>query len=208
MLIDYDLDRSEGLCGLHVTLPSSTDLSFFFALSKPITRRQYVLVKVVGLWVLLAVFMLVLQAIVVLTVFISAKVVIPGYPFAALLYCLNLLFMVVAVLLLSLLMPETAAFLCIIGIAVAGLIIDGINSLGSSQIAQTMTDSTQTDLSLGRILYYVWPKLSGMQYFAPSFIGGGGFQGLWSAYPLFNVLLYCVIFCAPLFWRFRKEEIV
>ena len=121
---------------------------------------------------------------------------------------LNLFFVVVAVLLLSLLMPETAAFLCIIGIAVVGLIIDGINALGSSQIAQTMTDSTQTDLSLGKILYYVWPKLSGMQYFASSFIGGGGFQGLWSVYPLFNVLLYCLILCALLLWRFRKEEIV
>ena len=109
-------------------------------LSKPITRRQYVLGKVVGLWVLSAVFMLILQAVVLLTVVISAKVVIPGYPVAALLCCLNLFFVVVAVLLLSLLMPETAAFLCIIGIAVAGLIIDGINSLGISQIAQTMTD--------------------------------------------------------------------
>jgi hypothetical protein len=104
-------------------------------------------------------------------------------------------------------MPETAAFLCILGIAVVGLIIDGINALGSSQMTQTMTDSTQTDLSLGKILYYVWPKLSGMQYFASSFIGGGGFQGLWSVYPLFNILLYCLILCAMLFWRFRKEEI-
>ena len=79
-------------------------------LSKPITRRQYVLGKVVGLWVLSAVFMLILQAIVFLTVVISAKVVIPGYPVAALLCCLNLLFVVVAVLLLSLLMPEISGF--------------------------------------------------------------------------------------------------
>jgi ABC-type transport system involved in multi-copper enzyme maturation permease subunit len=177
-------------------------------LSKPITRRQYVLGKVVGLWVLSAVFMLILQAIVLLTVVISAKVVIPGYPVAALLCCLNLFFVVVAGLLLSLLMPETAAFLCILGIVVVGLIIDGINALGSSQMTQTMTDSTQTDFSLGKVLYYVWPKLSGMQYFASSFIGGGGFRGLWSVYPLFNILLYCLIFCALLLWRFRKEEIV
>ena len=40
-------------------------------LSKPITRRQYVLGKVMGLWVLSAVFMLILQAIVLLTVVIS-----------------------------------------------------------------------------------------------------------------------------------------
>ena len=115
-------------------------------LSKPITRRHYVLGKVMGLWVLSAVFMLILQAIVLLTVVISAGVVIPGYPVAALLCCLNLLFVVIAVLLLSLLMPETAAFLCIMGIAVVGLIIDGINALGGSQIAQAMAGPTQTAL--------------------------------------------------------------
>jgi len=176
-------------------------------LSKPITRRHYVLGKVMGLWVLSAVFMLILQAIVLLTVVISAGVVIPGYPVAALLCCLNLLFVVIAVLLLSLFMPETAAFLCIMGIAVVGLIIDGINALGGSQMAQAMTGPTQT-LSLRKILYYVWPKLSGMQYFASSFIGGGGFQGLRSVYPLFNMLFYCLILCVLLLWRFRKEEIV
>jgi len=176
-------------------------------LSKPITRRHYVLGKVMGLWVLSAVFMLILQAIVLTTVVISAGVVIPGYPVAALLCCLNLLFVVIAVSLLSLLMPEAAAFLCIMGIAVVGLIIEGMNALGGSQIAQAMAGPTQT-VSLGKILYYVWPKLSGMQYFASSFIGGGGFQGLWSVYPLFNILFYCLILCALLLWRFRKEEIV
>ena len=177
-------------------------------LSKPITRRQYVLGKVAGLWVLSTVFMLVLQGAVFLVAVISAGVVLPGYMAAALLCSLNLLFVVIAVLLLSLFMPEMAAFLCIMGIAVAGLVIDGAAALNASRMVHMMTGRAQTDVSLGKMLYYMWPKLSGMQHFASSFISGEGCQGFRSIYPLVNILLYCLILGALLLWRFRKEEIV
>ena len=177
-------------------------------LSKPITRRQYVLGKAAGLWVLSAVFMLILQAVIFLIAAISVKITMPGYIAASLLCSLNLLFVVVAVLLLSLLMPEIVAFLLIIGTAVVGLAIDGINALSGSQTVQTLTGFSQTDLSSGKILYYVWPKLFGMQRFASSFINGEGFQGMRSVYPLFNILLYCLILVALLLRRFGREEIV
>jgi ABC-type transport system involved in multi-copper enzyme maturation permease subunit len=176
-------------------------------LSKPITRRQYVVGKVAGLWALSAVFMLALQTVAFLTVVVSAKVVIPGYLVAALLCSLNLLFVVIAVALLSLLMPETTALLSVAGIAVVGTVIDGINALGASSIAQAMTGGAHNDLSLGKIPYYVWPKLSGMQYFASSFMGGG-IQGFRSAYALFSILFYCLMLGALLLWRFGKKEII
>jgi ABC-type transport system involved in multi-copper enzyme maturation permease subunit len=175
-------------------------------LSKPITRRQYVVGKVAGLWALSAVFMLALQAVAFLTVVVSANVVIPGYFVAALLCSLNLLFVVIAVALFSLFMPETVAFLSIMGIAVVGIAIDGINALGASSIAQAMTGGAQGDLLLSKILYYVWPKLSGMQHFA-SFFMGGGIQGFRSAYALFNILFYCLMLGVLLLWRFGKKEI-
>ena len=181
-------------------------------LSKPITRRQYVLGKAAGLWVLSAVFMLLLQAAVFLIAAISVKIIMPGYIAASLLCSLNLLFVVVAVLLLSLLMPEIVAFLFIAGTAAVGLAIDGINALSGSQIAQTTTfwagRRVTPTVSPGEILNYVWPKVFGMQRFASSFIDGEGFQGLRSIYPLFNILLYCLILGALLLWRFGREEIV
>ncbi len=181
-------------------------------LSKPITRRQYVLGKTAGLWVLSSLFMLVLQTVVFLVAALSAKVVMPGYIVASLLCTLNLLFVVLAVLLLSLAMPEIAAFLCIIGVAVIGMAIDGVNAVSSSQMAQTMTfwagRQRGHNLSSGKILYYLWPKLSGMQGFASSFISGERFGGLWSLYPLFNMLFYCLLLGALLLWRFRREDIV
>jgi len=181
-------------------------------LSKPITRRQYVLGKVCGLWVLAAVFMFFLQGLVFLIAVITAKAVMPGFLAASLLCAFNLLFVVVAVLLLSLLMPEIVAFLSAIGIGVVGLVIDGINALSSSQIVHTMAIGAdglnQPDLSLGRILYYVWPKLYGLQHLASSFIGGEGVQGFRSVYPLFNILLYCLILGVVLLRRFKEEEVV
>jgi ABC-type transport system involved in multi-copper enzyme maturation permease subunit len=181
-------------------------------LSRPITRWQYVLGKVLGLWVLSTSFMFILDGIVFLIAAATSKVVMPGYLAASLLCSFNLLFVIVTVLLLSLLMPDMIAFLCVIGIGVVGLVADGIYALGHSEIAQAMIPHSpihpQADVTWGNVLHYAWPKLSGAERFASSFIGGEGFQGVWSAYPFINILLYCLILGVLLLWRFRYEEIV
>lgn len=178
-------------------------------LSKPITRRQYVTGKILGLWALSTFFMFILHGIVFLITSVTLKVVMPGYLAASLLCSFNLLLVVVAVLLLSLLMPDIVAFLCVIGIGVIDLVTDGIYALSHSQMAQAMIPQSgahpQSNLSWWKVAYYVWPKLSGAQHFASSFIGSEGFHGI---YPLINVLLYCLILGALLFRRFRNEEII
>jgi ABC-type transport system involved in multi-copper enzyme maturation permease subunit len=180
-------------------------------LSKPVTRRQYVLAKLFGVWALASAFMLVLQIVVFLIAVVTAGVVLPGYLAASLLYCCNLLFAVVAVLLFSLLMPEIMAFLSVIGIAVVSLLTDGINALSGNQVSQAVIAESggqpANDLSLSKILYYLWPKLSGMQHFASSFISGDGLRQFWSIFPFFNVLIYCLILTVLLLRRFGKEEI-
>jgi ABC-type transport system involved in multi-copper enzyme maturation permease subunit len=181
-------------------------------LSKPITRRQYVMGKILGLWVVSTCFMFILHAIMFLLASITLKVVMPGYLAASLLCSLNLLFVIVAALLLSLLMPDIVAFLCVTGIGVVGFIIDGIYALSHSQMAQAMISQSDAHpravLSWGEIIYYVWPKLSGMQYFASALAGGEGYQGFGYVYPLINVLLYCLILGALLLRCFRHEEII
>lgn len=181
-------------------------------LSKPITRRQYVLGKILGLWALSTFFMFILHGIVFLITSVTLKVVMPGYLAASLLCSFNQLFVVVAVLLLSLLMPDIVAFLCVIGIGVVGSVADGIYALSHSQMAQAMIPQSgahpQSNVSWREVVYYVWPKLSGAQHFASSFIGSEGFHGFASIYPLINLLLYCLILSVLLLWRFRNEEIV
>ncbi len=180
-------------------------------LSKPIRRSEYILGTVFGLWLLSTVLMLVLQIIVFVITAIVAKVVMPGYLVASLLCSLNVLFVVVVMLFLSLLMPEMIALLSVLGIAVIGLIADAIHALGGSRIAQIVIEesgSTASDISFGKILYYVWPKVAAAEHFASSFIGAEPSWGFWSVYPLVNILLYCLILVALLLRRFGREEIV
>ena len=181
-------------------------------LSKPIARWQYVTGKITGLWALSVLFMFILHGMVFLITSISLKIVMPEYLLASLLCSFNLLFVVVAVFLLSLLMPDSVAFLCVMGIGIVGFVADGIFAISQSPMGQTMMQQSGTQpeshLAGWKAIYYLWPKLSGIQQLASSLISGDSFHGFGSVYPLVNVLLYCLILGALLFWRFRTEEIV
>jgi len=181
-------------------------------LSKPIARWQYVTGKIIGMWALSILFMFILHSIVFLITSINLKVVMPEYLIALLLCSLNLLFVVVAVFLLSLLMPDIVAFLCVVGIGVVGFVADGISAISHSQMVQAMMHQqgahSQSDLTWWKIIYYLWPKLSGTQHLASALIGSEAFHGIWSIYPLINVPLYCLILGALLFRRFGNEDIV
>jgi ABC-type transport system involved in multi-copper enzyme maturation permease subunit len=151
-------------------------------LSKPIARWQYVAGKILGLWALSVAFMFILHGIVFVLTSINLNVVMPEYLVASLICSFNLLFVIIAVLLLSLLMPDIVAFLCAMGIGGVSFVADGI--------------------------FCIWPKLSGTQQFASSFIVSEVFHEFWSIYPLINVLVYCIILGALLFRRFRREDII
>ena len=180
--------------------------------SKPIARWQYVMGKILGLWVLSVLFMFILHSIVFLITSINLKVFMPEYLVASLLCSVNLLFVVIAVLFLSLLMPDIVAFLCVFGIGIVGFVGDGIAAASHSQMAQVMMQQsgarTQSDLTWWKTVYYLWPKLLGVQQLASSLIDSESFHGFGSIYPLINVLLYSIILGALLFKRFRNEDIV
>lgn len=171
--------------------------------SKPITRKQYITGKILGLWALSSIFMFILHAIIFLTVFIKLNVVMPGYLAASLLCSFNLLFVVIAILLLSLMMPDIAAFLCVMGIAIVSFVADGIFSMSHHPLVHMQSGWTGWE-----IIYYLWPKISGTQHFASSFIGSEGSQGFLYIYPFINVIIYCLILGVLLFWRFRNEDII
>lgn len=181
-------------------------------LSKPIARCQYVMGKIIGLWALSVLFMFILHSVVFLITSINLQVVMPEYLFASLLCSFNLLFVVLAILLFSLLMPDIVAFLCVLGIGVLGFVADGVFAIGHSQMAQSMMQQPgahpQSDLIWWQVTYYLWPKLSGVQQLASSSISSEAFQGFGSLYPLINVLIYCLILGILLFRRFGNEDIV
>ena len=173
---------------------------------------QYVAGKVIGLWALSVMFMFILHSIVLIIASLNLKVFMPEYLIGSLLCSFNLLFDIVAVLLFSLLMADIAAFLSVMGIGVVGFAVDGVYAISQSQIAQMMVqhsgDEPQSELTLWKLIYYVWPKLSGMQKLASSLISGEAFQGLGSIYPLINIFFYSLILGTLLFRRYENEDIV
>ena len=179
-------------------------------LSKPVSRSQYVAGKILGLWMLTFVFMFILHAIVFIITSLNLNVVHPGYLAASLLCSLNLLFVIVAVLVLSLLMPDVIAFLFAVGVGIVSFVSDGIFAISRSSMGQAMMQQSgsSSDLTGWKIFYYLWPKLSGTEQFAASIIRGGWFDGLASLYPLINILVYILILGALLLQRFGKEDIV
>lgn len=181
-------------------------------LSKPIARWQYVMGKILGLWVLSVLFMFILHSIVFLITSINLKVFMPEYLVASLLCSINLLFVVIAVLFLSLLMPDIVAFLSVLGIGIVGFVADGIAAASHSQIAQAIVQQSsshpQSDLTWWKVVYFLWPKLLGVQQLASSLIESGSSHGFGPIYPLINVLFYCFVLGALLFKRFMNEDIV
>lgn len=172
--------------------------------SKPITRAQYVMGKITGLWVLSSFFMFVLHAIIFLTVLLRLNIVMPGYLVASAICSFNLLFVVISVLLFSLIMPDIAAFLCVMGIVIVSFAAEWIFAISRYSPVAAHSGSTGW-----QAIYYLWPKLSGLQNFASLFIAGvDGVQVFAYIYPLINVIICCVILGTLLFWRFRNEDII
>ena len=181
-------------------------------LSKPIDRWQYVVGKIIGLWALSVLFMFILHSIVFLITSINLKIFIPEYLVASLLCSINLLFVVIATLLLSLLMPDIVAFLCVLGVGVVGFVADGIAAASHSQIAQALVQQSdshpQSNLAWWKVVYFLWPKLLGVQQVASLLIESESIHGLGSLFPFINVILYCLILGALLLMRFSNEDIV
>ena len=181
-------------------------------LSKPIARWQYVLGKIVGLWVLSVAFMFILHSIVFLITSINLNVFMPEYLIASLICSINLLFVIITALFLSLLMSDIVAFLCVLGVGVVGFVADGIAAASHSQIAQAIVQQSgghpQSDLAWWKVVYFLWPKLLGVQQLSSSLFESDSLHGIGSAYPVINILLYCLILGALLFKRFKDEEVV
>ena len=106
-------------------------------------------------------------------------------------------------------MPDIVAFLCVLGIGIISFVADGIFAISNSPMTQAMMQQpgSPSDWTVWRVVYHLWPKLSGTQHFASSFIGSEGFHELGSIYPLINILTYAFILGALLLWRFRNEDI-
>ena len=181
------------------------DGSMVFYLTRPVSRNQYVMGRLLGLWLLVVAFMFVLHATVFLIAWQKTGAVIPGFLWASLLCCLNLLFVVILTSLLSFLMPGFPGAAVTMLIIVVGFISDG----GQRLLDSGMGRNVLHDVALRHVAWWrlLYPKPYMVQHYAVTVISGDEFYRFGPVHPLVNVLLYCAVLTAMLLLVFQRKEI-
>jgi len=183
-----------------------------YLLSRPIARWHYLVGKVAGLWLGSAASMLALHSVLCLMAFLNAHVVSPGYLTASLLCSVNLLLVVLAVMALSLWIPDFLAFLAILGVWVVSFIGHGVEAAAQNPMIQAAMQPSSAQGAHGvpwwKVVWLLWPKLGGLQVTASSLIGGESFSAGALVNPLVNVLVFCCVLGALSYIGFSREEIV
>ena len=174
-------------------------------LCRPVSRREYVLGRISGLWLLISVFMLVLHGAVFLIAWQKGGALIPGYLAASLICCFNLFFVLVLTALLSLFMPGFFTALASMAIIFFGFVSDGGARLLNSPMVQTVfSNAVPPEPAWWRLLY---PKLAMVQHYAVTIISRDSFQAIGPVHTLVNVLIFCAGITALLLVVFDRREI-
>jgi ABC-type transport system involved in multi-copper enzyme maturation permease subunit len=183
-----------------------------YLLSRPIARSHYLAGKVAGVWLGSTAGMLALHGVLCLLAFLNARQVNPGYLTASLLCSVNLLLVVLAVMALSLWIPDFLAFLAILGVGVVSFIGRGVEAVAQNTMVQSAMPQSGGPGVHGvpwwKAAWILWPKLGGLQVAASSVIGGDSFSAGALVNPLVNVVVYCCVLGALCYVGFSREEIV
>jgi ABC-type transport system involved in multi-copper enzyme maturation permease subunit len=183
-----------------------------YLLSRPIARWHYLTGKVAGLWLGSAASMLALHGVLFLMTLLNAQAIIPGYLAASLLCSVNLLLVVLAVMALSLWIPDFLAFLAILGVGVVSFIGHGVEAAAHSPMVQSAMQQSGAQGAHGftwwKAVWILWPKLGGLQVTASSLIGRESFSAGALVGPLENIVASCCVLGALCYVGFSREEIV
>ncbi|MFP4012649.1 MAG: ABC transporter permease [Chitinispirillaceae bacterium] len=175
------------------------------ALSAPVSRREYLVGKSLGVWALSTAFMAVLYLTVYLVVLINVGAGIPGFLPTALVSSLSVLFLVQMVLVLTLFASDILAALAGFVVIIVSFISDSFYMALRSDLARQFVENPdEIPVALWRI---VWPKVAALQYYTVSLMQGETFHSMGPVHPVFNLLIYVVLFSLLLDWKFRREEI-
>jgi len=183
-----------------------------YLLSRPIARWHYLAGKIAGLWLGSTASMLALHGVLCLMAFLNAHVVSPGYLTASLLCSVNLLLVVLAVMALSLWIPDFLAFLAILGVGVVSFIGHGVEAVAQNPMVQSAMQQSGAQGAHGlpwwKAAWILWPKLGGLEVAASSLIGSESFSAGALVNPLVNVVVFCCVLGALCYIGFSREEIV
>jgi ABC-type transport system involved in multi-copper enzyme maturation permease subunit len=182
------------------------DGSAVLFLSRPVVRRQYVIGRVMGTWLLSAAFMLVLHSTIFFTAWSKTGGVTPEFMVASIVCSVNLLFVILCVSLLSLYLPDFISALFTLGIVGIGFISDGGHQLMTGGMLKVVApeNAAVVQLPFWRLVY---PKLFMVQSYAGSIISHKEFVNIGPVHPIVNVLLFIVLLGVVLVVCFDKKEI-
>ncbi|MCP3944496.1 MAG: ABC transporter permease [Desulfobacteraceae bacterium] len=193
------------LMSMRIFTRDQNDGSMQMFLSRPVKRWEYVLGRIIGTWLLSSAFMLVLHLTMFSIVWSHTGEVNLGYIQASLVCSANLLFVIAAVCLFSLFMPDFISALFAIGLVCTGFASDGGYRLLNSEMFSTMAPSIPKSApALWRIFY---PKLFMVQAWADSLISQDTFIGLGPVHPLINVLAFIILLISLTLLIFNKRSI-
>jgi ABC-type transport system involved in multi-copper enzyme maturation permease subunit len=190
------------LLSMRIFTRDREDGSMALFLARPVTRWQYVIGRIVGTWILSSLFMLIVHTTIFLVAWVKTGGIIPGYLTASLVCTVNLLFVTIAVCLLTLFLPDVFAVIVMAGVLAAGFVSDGMYQVMQTSIVQSaLPEHLSSSPSLWRLLY---PKVSLLQQYAVTLIDKSAFAGMGPVHPVVNVLLYsagCAVLCVAVFNR-------
>lgn len=193
------------LIAIQVFPTDQDDGSLVLYLSRPVSRGQYVMGRLLGLWLLVSAFMFMLHGTVFLIAWQKTGAVIPGFLAASLLCCVNLFFVIALTSLLSFFLPGFAGAAMAILIIFVGFISDGgLQLLGGTTTRTLLHEAAVRHVSWWRLIY---PKLYMVQHYAATVISGEEFHRIGPIHPLVNVLLYCVGLASTILLIFQKKDI-
>lgn len=172
--------------------------------SKPVKRIEYITGKIAGIWTLAYGLILILHITVYLIMLFNTGGRIPFFIPASFITSLNILFAIIIVMFFSMIMPDVIAALAAIVIAFVSLGIDSFQVVSQNATVQSLIGQQDAHVSLWHIL---WPKLMALQYFATSIIKETEFHQIGPLNPIVNIVLYCVLLFALLFWKISREEL-
>lgn len=176
------------------------DGSAVMFLSRPVERREYVLGRIVGTWLLALGSMFVLHAALLATVWFQTGRFAPSYLTASLIGSVNLLFVIACTSLLSLLVPGVVAALVTLGIVFVGFVSDGGHQLFSAAVLPLDGSGP----ALWRLLY---PKVFMVQAWADTLLDGGAWYRMGPVHPLVNLAGYIVALLAAAVAVFGRKEL-
>lgn len=193
------------LISMSILPVDQSDGTMVLYLCRPISRPQYVLGRLAGLWLLVSLFMFVLHATIMLIAWQKTDAILIGYLAASLICSLNLIFAIGLTLLCSLIMPSFVAALTTLAIIGFGFVSDGAIRLMNTPMAQgVFQNSAAQEPAWWRLIY---PKLSMVQHYGATIITGDEFQTIGPVHPLVNVAVCCAIVVAILLFVFARKEI-